>query len=91
MDKNKKLVAGVNTDLLMKGALLVGSAGIALIFSGKAKKNGKKKNKGFIAKTKSINSNMNALCQAFYVNKIKKDMEEDGFPVKLETAEIIEI
>ena len=47
--------------------------------------------KSFVAKTKDINGKINALCEAFYVYDIKKNGERDGFPVKMETADIIEI
>lgn len=96
---NKKFVAGYNTNLLksdsaplVKGAILLGSVGLALLLSGdKNKKKSKKKNKSFVAKTKDINGKINALCEAFYVYDIKKNGERDGFPVKMETADIIEI
>ncbi|MBE6837190.1 MAG: hypothetical protein E7509_04255 [Ruminococcus sp.] len=91
MSNNKKIVAGVNTDLLMKGALLLGSAGIALLLSSDSDKKSKKKKKGFISKTAGINNTVNSLCRAFYVYDIKKNGERDGFPVKMETADIIEI
>lgn len=97
--KNSKLAFGGNTDFLMKGALLVGSAGLALLLSsgekskGKpAPKNSKRKNNGFIGKTIKINGTLNALARSFYVYDLKKKAErDDDFPVKLEKAEIIEI
>lgn len=91
MSNNKKMVAGVNTDLLMKGAFLVGSAGLALLLSGNSDKKPTKKKKSFVSKTIGINKTINSLCQAFYLHDIKKNGEHDGFPVKMETAEIIEI
>lgn len=86
-----KIITDTNADIIMKGALLLGSAGVALILSGTSsdEKKKKKKSKGFVASTKSINSTANALCRAFYLHDLKKN--GDGFPVKLVDAEIIDI
>ena len=88
--KKDKLFYSVNSDILMKGAVLLGSAGIALLLDANSKKKNQKR-KGFIARTARINNNLTSLATAFYVHGLKKEAENVDFPIKIETADIIEM
>lgn len=79
------------SNAVTKVALGLFSLGLALIFSSDKPEKKKKKNSGIIAKTKRNYNTTDALLNAFYLHDLKKKAENDGFPVKLENAEIIDI
>lgn len=88
--KKDKLFYGFNFDILTKALVLLASGLLALAFSGKKNKKSRKK-KGFVAKTKSVNNKLNGLINAVFLNDLKKNINPDDYPIKVETAEIIEI
>lgn len=86
--KNNKIYYGTNANLGVKFAVLLASLLMACLFGKKSSK--KKKNGVFYRTAKNYNS-LNGLANAFYLNKLKKQTNPDDFPVKMETAEIIDI
>lgn len=78
------------SNMYLKAALILFSAGLALIFSSDKPKKNKKKKGGFISKTKRNYNCADAVINAVYLHQLKKEADE-SFPVKLENAEIIDI
>lgn len=92
MKKDNKLFVGANSDLATKGVILAISCLLAVVFGRKTdKKKSKRKNRGVVYRTRRNFNTLNSLVGAFYVNKLKNEIDPEDFPVKMENAEIIDI
>lgn len=87
LNKKNKLFYGANADFATKGVVLLVSCLLALIFGKKSKK----KKRGTVYRVKKNYNTLNGLINTFYINKLKKETDPDDFPIKIETAEIIDI
>lgn len=71
--------------------IICATIGILTIIFSSGKKEKSKKKKSLYSKIKRNYNITNSVIDRIYLNKLKDEIKDDGFPVKLENAEIIDI